>query len=175
MALTELIRIREARPEDAGGIARVHVDAWRDAYAALLPADHLAGLDYAKRAADWARILGQPWSMQNTLVAETTEADEGIVGFCGFGPIRSGPAQGEIYGLYISSDWRELGIGRSLVERAFGALRKRGINSAVIWCLEGNAAARGFYARCGGRLLEKIRMDELAGMSLPTVGFYWDL
>lgn len=172
MTLSEPVQIRDAKSEDAGGIARVHVDAWRDAYAALLPAEHLTQLDYAKRAMDWARILARPRTSQHTLVAE---AESEIVGFCGFGPIRAGPAQGEIYGLYIASDWREQGIGRNLMERAFDTLRKRGVGSAVIWCLEGNFAARGFYERCGGRLLREARVEEVAGMPLPTVGYHWDL
>lgn len=172
MAISDAIRIRDARAEDAGGIARVHVDAWRDAYAALLPAEYLAGLDYGKRAMEWARILARPRNTQHTLVAE---AEGEVVGFCGFGPVRSGPAEGEIYGLYIASDWREHGVGRNLIERAFETLRSRGVKSAVIWCLEGNFGARGFYTRCGGRLLPDIRMEEVAGMPLPTVGFHWDL
>ncbi len=172
MAASETVRIREARPTDAAGIARVHVDAWRDAYAALLPADHLAGLDLPRRRIHWARVLAQPRAAQTTLVAE---ADGEIVGFCGFGPDRSGPAAGEVYGLYIASDWREQGIGRDLIEQAFAALRRRGVGSVVIWCLEGNFAARGFYGRCGGRLLQESRVEDIAGMPLPTVGFHWDL
>ena len=172
MALSDLVEIRDARPEDAAGIARVHIDAWRDAYAALLPADHLAGLDYAKRGMDWARILARPRMTQHTLVAQV-EGD--IVGFCGFGPVRSGPTEGEIYGLYIAGDWHEQGIGRNLIARAFDVLRNRGFTSAVIWCLERNFAGRGFYARCGGRLLREGRIEEVAGMSLPAIGFHWDL
>ena len=45
MALSDPFQIRDARSEEAAGIARVHVDAWRDAYAALLPSQHLTGLD----------------------------------------------------------------------------------------------------------------------------------
>ena len=172
MALSDPFQIRDARSEDAAGIARVHVDAWRDAYAALLPSEHLTGLDYAKRAMDWARILARPRAAQHTLVAE---AEGDIVGFCGFGPVRSGPGTGEIYGLYVAADWREQGIGRNLIDRAFDTLRKHGCTSVVIWCLEGNFAARGFYARCGGRLLQEARIEEVAGMPLPTVGFQWDL
>ncbi len=177
MAASAEVRIREARPADAAGIARVHVDAWRDAYAALLPADHLAGLDLAQRGIHWARVLAQPRAAQTTLVAET----EGeVVGFCGFGPGRSilghsTPAAGEVYGLYIASDWREQGIGRDLLEHAFAELRRRGVGSVAIWCLEGNFAARGFYGRCGGRLLPESRIEDIAGMPLATVGFGWDL
>lgn len=181
MTLDEGITLRLAKAADAGGIARVHVDAWRDAYAALLPANHLAGMDYAKRAVMWSRILAASGAAQTTLVAE---AEGEIVAFCGFGPYRppapspgpaTGPAEAEVYGLYIASDWREKGIGRRMLQRAFDALRRRGFGSVVIWCLEGNVAARGFYQRCGGRLLGETQIEDIAGMSLPTVGFSWDL
>ena len=37
--------IRRATPQDGTEIARIHVDAWRDAYAALIPAEYLSRMD----------------------------------------------------------------------------------------------------------------------------------
>ena len=82
------IRIRQAIDSDARGIARVHIDSWRSTYAGIVPADHLAGLDYDEREARWHRILAD--RRQNAFVAE--DADGRIIGFASGGPERSGDA-----------------------------------------------------------------------------------
>ena len=40
------MRIRAAKPADAGSLARVHVDSWRSTYTGILPDEFLAGLSY---------------------------------------------------------------------------------------------------------------------------------
>ena len=164
-------RIRGATGGDSVQIARIHVEAWRDAYAALLPAEYLARLDPKIEAARWNRASMN--RVENTLVAD---ADGELAGYAIIGPARrrDRPA-GEIYALYVETDWRERGVGRALVEAAFGRFRKRNLDQAIIWCLEGNFAARGFYERCGGTLIREARVEEVAGMPLPTVGYHWDV
>jgi GNAT superfamily N-acetyltransferase len=166
------IKIRRARSTDAVEIARIHVDAWRDAYAALLPAEYLARLDSRIEAARWNRAANS--RVENTLVADT---DDEIAGYAIIGPARRDrtPPSGEIYALYVETDWREQGIGRALIEAAFDRFRERGLAQAVIWCLEGNFAARGFYGRCNGRLLPETRIEDVGGMPLPVVGYIWKL
>src|SRR5690349_2532086 len=120
-----LASIRLAHAEDAAGIARVHVESWRDAYAGLLPDRHLLQLDPDRHAIGWTRNLAQADARRHTLVAT---AEEEIVGFATFGPPREGrPAgEGEIYMLYVATDWREMGIGRQLVQAAQIALWELG-------------------------------------------------
>jgi GNAT superfamily N-acetyltransferase len=161
--------IRVARQQDTTDIAHVHVEAWRDAYAALLPAEYLARLDPRIEAARWSRAH----RTENTLVAE---AEGGVVGYAIIGPARRRQTPGgEIYALYVETDWREQGVGRALIEAAFDMFRRRGLTEAIIWCLEGNFAGRGFYERCGGRRLSESRVEDVAGMPLPTIGYHWTL
>ena len=172
MKLTEGIDIRTARPHDAVQIARIHVEAWRDAYAALLPTEYLARLDPRIEAARWNRTANN--RLENTLVAD---ADGEVAGYAIIGSARGQHAAptGEVYALYVETDWREQGIGRALIDAAFDRFRKRGMTAAVIWCLEGNFAARGFYERCGGRFVPSGKIEDVAGMPLPTVGYRWSL
>jgi len=167
-------RVRRATSVDAAEIARIHVEAWRDAYAALLPAEYLARMDSKIEAARWSRASGFSRRTENTLVAD---ADGDVVGYAIVGPTRrQRPApSGEVYALYVETDWREQGVGRALVEAAFDLFRKRGLAEVVIWCLEGNFAGRGFYERCGGRRLSEARLEEVGGMPLPTIGYHWVL
>ena len=170
----EGIRIRRATASDGEEIARIHVEAWRDSYAALLPAEYLARLDSRIEAARWNRTSGMSRRTDNTLVAD---ANGEVAGYAIIGPARGHrePPSGEVYALYVETDWRERGIGRALIETAFDTFRRRGLAQAVIWCLEGNFAGRGFYERCGGRRLPESRVEDVAGMPLPTVGYAWPL
>ncbi|HVO03619.1 MAG TPA: GNAT family N-acetyltransferase [Candidatus Cybelea sp.] len=170
----EGIKIRRAKVADGPTIARIHVEAWRDAYAALLPTEYLARMDIKIEAARWSRTAGFTRQVQNTLVAD---ADGEVVGYAVVGPARGNRPvpSGEVYALYVETDWRELGVGRALIESAFRAFRERALRQAIIWCLEGNFAGRGFYERLGGRLVGEGRIEEVAGMPLPTVGYLWVL
>lgn len=172
MRLVEGISIRAARASDTAAIAQIHVDAWRDSYAALLPADYLARLDHRIEAARWNRNGGN--RLENTLVADV---DGEIAGYAIIGSARgrSAAPAGEVYALYVETDWREHGIGRALIDTAFTRFRSRGFSEALIWCLKGNFAARGFYERCGGRRVPSDKIEDVAGMPLPTVGYRWAL
>lgn len=170
MKVGDRFEIRPARSDDTAEIARIHVEAWRDAYAALLPTDYLARLNPKIEAARWSRSS----RVESTLVAD---AQSDVVGYAIIGPARGrrGPGCGEVYALYVESDWREQGVGRALIESAFDTFRSRGFSEAIIWCLEGNFAGRGFYERCGGKRLSESRLEDVAGMPLPTIGYHWTL
>jgi GNAT superfamily N-acetyltransferase len=164
------VEVRPARSDDTAEIARIHVEAWRDAYAALLPAEYLTRLDVKIEAARWSRAN----RIESTLVAD---AQGEVVGYAIVGPARKrrDPPAGEVYALYVETDWREQGVGRALIEAAFDLFRRRSLTQAIIWCLEGNFAGRGFYERCGGRRLPEARLEDVAGMPLPTIGYHWKL
>ena len=55
--MTSDLTLRAALLDDAPGIARVHIQAWRECYAHLLPAATLAGLEQGPREARWRKII----------------------------------------------------------------------------------------------------------------------
>jgi L-amino acid N-acyltransferase YncA len=79
------MRIRQAESKDARAIAEVHVLAWQQAYAVLLPAGYLAALSVADREAMWADSMNR--RSASLLVAEH---DGHLVGFSAFGSSRAG-------------------------------------------------------------------------------------
>jgi ribosomal protein S18 acetylase RimI-like enzyme len=140
--------IRNASPDDAAGIASLHVASWRSTYHAELPAEFLAGLDVADRAEQWRVRLGA----QQTVVL--VEADEGsIVGFCACGPSRDDDADPvttwEIFALHVSPDLKGTGMGRRLFEEALRAGRTRSASTLTLWVVRTNLGARRFYERRG--------------------------
>lgn len=167
-------QIRAARPTDAAGIARVHVETWRDAYAGLLPDKHLLRLNDQTQAMAWSRNLSRADGPRHTLVAIV---DEEIVGFTNFGWAREGRPknEGEVFMLYVATDWRERGIGRQLVLTSFEALKDVGSETVSIWCLAENSSAIGFYRRLDGKRISAGRQENVGGTLFPVIGFLWEL
>ena len=105
---TLVARVRRARVEDAGGIARAWVRAWQVAYRGLVPDEVLDALDVDERRALWRERLE---GGDCTFVVE----DLGIAGYCRVVP----PA--EIASLYVLPERRHGGVGSALL--AAGARR----------------------------------------------------
>lgn len=164
------VTIRGAVAEDARPIAAVHVQAWREAYAGLLPDEMLAGLSVDSRAAAWARSLAAPAGAM-TLVAEVGGK---VVGFGDAGAqrdadLRARGFDGEIRALYVLADSQRRGLGRRLVRDLALGLIAQGRQAAALWVLRENRRARAFYealggAECGARqeLRPQAALDEVA-------------
>jgi hypothetical protein len=73
--------VRPAIPDDAEGIAKVHVRGWQEAYVGLLPQHVLDRQSVPARLRMWSGLLQEPVGMRWTLVAVDPAA--GIVGFVG--------------------------------------------------------------------------------------------
>jgi hypothetical protein len=51
------VKIRKATADDAKGIARVHVDAWKSTYRGLVSDEYLDSLSYESREQMWAKVI----------------------------------------------------------------------------------------------------------------------
>ncbi|MBO0981478.1 GNAT family N-acetyltransferase [Microbacterium sp. SD291] len=150
--------IRWATPDDAHGVAIVHVDAWRTAYAGLIDQQVLDAQSVEHRTAMWRNWI------ERSLAGESTDAygpvphrllvaqiEGRIIGWAGFGGGRDADSthQGELAGLYAyPSTWSQ-GIGHALISRAEDELRAEGWTEAYLWVLKGNDRAIRFYERHG--------------------------
>ena len=188
------IRIRQAVDSDARGIAQVHIDSWRSTYAGIVPAGHLAGLDYDEREKRWHRILAD--RRQIAFVAE--DRDGRIIGFASGGPERSGspaasgtascsddpqvdadateasPApeySAELYAIYLYESGQRQGVGRRLVVALCSWFLSRGWQSMLTWVLTDNPS-RNFYEALGG---EEVRVETITigGTELTEVAYGW--
>jgi len=82
-----MLIIRDAEPEDAADIARVHVDTWRSAYRGILPASYLKSISSQHRAIAWARML-EVVEESETDITLLPEHDNDNVGFVPAGHLR---------------------------------------------------------------------------------------
>ena len=164
--------IRRASAGDAIGLARVHVAAWRDTYAGVLPSRYLIDLSQDEQAGRWRRLLSRHDRSHGTFVVE--EPGEGIVGYGSCGPNRSSDLPGiggEVHALYVDPAMQGRGLGRQLMAAMADDLLIRRHRSLCVWVLSDNPA-RWFYAHMGGRLTaeEAIRF---AGTDLIQLAYVW--
>lgn len=132
--------VRDAMPIDALGIARVHVQAWKEAYAHLLPAAYLDARSVDAYAERWRTIIADP--VTDVLVAEQ---DGEVVGWASAGPGRESdaPRARELEGIYVLASTYGSGIGQALLDHAVGE------EPAFLWIAEHNPRAEAFYRRNG--------------------------
>ncbi|CAQ01385.1 putative acetyltransferase [Clavibacter sepedonicus] len=128
-------------PDDAEGIAEVHVRSWQETYAHLLPAEYLAGLDVAARAEQWRGTLA------SSAAAPPFVALDGdrIVGFALAGPARDEdpPRPFQLYAINVVASAHGSGAGQALIDAAVGD------SPAYLWAADDNPRAEAFYRRNG--------------------------
>jgi ribosomal protein S18 acetylase RimI-like enzyme len=164
--------IRKARPEDAPGIAKVHVDTWRSTYTGIIPDDYLDKLSYDQAENMWRQRIS---SLEPPGLIYVVEIPEGvIVGFATGGPERTGDHSydSEIYAIYVLKQFQGRGIGRRLTSAMCQRLTQEGFQSLLIWVLEKNPS-RGFYEKLRGENVAEQEI-EIGGVSLPEVGYEWE-
>jgi ribosomal protein S18 acetylase RimI-like enzyme len=171
------IRIRDAVEADVEGIARAHVQGWRESYKSFLTPEALAGLTVEERMKMWQRALAEPEPRARLLVAETDDGE--IVGFIRGGPIRGKGAdllgtEAEIFAMYLLDKVKRQGIGRTLIAGVFDHLAAHGICSVGLWVLKENLGARRFYEALGGQPGPEQSFD-VRGQMLTEVAYRFEL
>jgi GNAT superfamily N-acetyltransferase len=145
------LSVRAARLADSGRIGEIHVAAWREAYAELMPPARLAALDVAERSAQWRGQLAAG-TARGIAVAEM---DGAIVGFASCTRQRAvelaaAGYSGEVAAIYVLRAAQRRGAGRLLIQAMARRLIAEGDRSMALWVLTANAPARRFYERLGG-------------------------
>jgi ribosomal protein S18 acetylase RimI-like enzyme len=132
-----------ARPtlDDLDEMGEVHVRVWQEAYAGLMPADYLAGLDPTFGPKRWRERFGSFADLSWWVARD----EEGIVGMVTSGPSRDDdpPVDLELYAINVLRRAHGTGLADELMARAVGD------RPAYLWVLEGNDRAIAFYHRHG--------------------------
>lgn len=163
--------IREARPEDAPSVARVHVDAWRATYPGIVPDEFLKKMSCEESESRWREWLGENG---NFFFVAASSGE--VVGFASGGTCREEAHpeyEGELYTIYLSSNAQGAGTGRALLRAVARGLTAEGFRSMLAWVMAENRPARRFHEAAGGRLLGGSGTFELAGESIEEVAYGW--
>ena len=154
--------IRLGTPEDAEGVARVHVETWQAAYAHALPREQLAGAVAGamqpERSRRWPPTsspsrMGRSWASSASARAATRTPTASC------SPSTS-----------IPTAWGT-GIGRALIQAGEDELRRLGHHDAVLWVLDDNPRARRFYELAGWAADGAAREIQLFGFDVAEVRY----
>jgi ribosomal protein S18 acetylase RimI-like enzyme len=158
-----------AGPGDAGELARVHVQAWRETYRGMLPQVYLDRMSVPVHTRRWRYRLLR--GEEVTLAAETPQ---GLVAYCSGDWARDGarPGEAEVSTLYVLRRAQRVGLGRRLLVGTARALEARGATSLVIWVLRDNIGARKFYEAMGG-VCSRERDEPIGGGIVASVAYRW--
>lgn len=125
--------------EEIRGKAYVHWKSWHEAFTGLIENKYIDGLTIEK-CEEW----GFRWP-ENTLVAKDGER---VVGFVCYGDRGDeAPGYGEIFALYVLSEYYGKGISSKLMQAGLEHIRDYPIK--CLWVLKNNARAIRFYQKCG--------------------------
>jgi ribosomal protein S18 acetylase RimI-like enzyme len=166
---TVLIDIRPARASDAQGLSQVHDEAWTAAYRGILPGVVLDKMLARRGPAYWQRVARR--SGGGTLVLIF---DREVAGYATLGPNRTRRLTyaGEIYEIYLKPSHQGVGLGRRLFREARRALASNGLEGLVVWALEDNRPACGFYGALGGVAVARA-MESFGDRRLGKTAFAW--
>ena len=157
--------IRAAIRDDIPGLARVHVQSWLETYGGLVPQEILDAITLEARVLQWERTFDQPHGIFVAL--ENNE----IVGFASCGAAQDFlRADGELFTLYLLDSFQHRGLGRALWNAVLEFARAQGWESMVLWVLESNILAQGFYRHVGGTPVDR-RIETVRGVKLPEVAY----
>jgi len=145
--------VRTGRVSDAPAVGLVQAEAWRQAYAGLLPEEVLAEFEGPRFAGAWRRSLESPPTTLHRLLVAC--AGEQVVGFAAIGPAEDeGDATvpegaGELLVLAVHPAARRAGHGSRLLNAAADTLRANDRTVLLAWLPAADEGARAFVQRAG--------------------------
>ncbi len=163
---------REATVDDALGIARVHVDTWRNTYASFLPPEYLAAMSYKKSQRMFQSLLTRPQPGAKTFVADAGDK-RGIAGAStgGYNSRGHPTYQGELVGIYVLPMYQRQGIGRHLVRAMKDHLLQHGVRGMLVWVFADNPNWS-FYEHLGATFAGE-QWIEIGGKKLKEIALGW--
>jgi ribosomal protein S18 acetylase RimI-like enzyme len=150
MAAMSDVSVRIAWSDDAPAIAELQLRSWREAYAAVVPADALP-TDVEAAASAWHASLSRPGDARNRVLVALER--NRVVGFAITSPA-SDPdcdpiVDAELSEVTIDPGERGKGHGSRLLQAAADTLVADRFERAVLWSTAGDDALRAFLTAAG--------------------------
>jgi RimJ/RimL family protein N-acetyltransferase len=158
------VTVRRGGPEDARGIAEVHVRTWQAAYRHAFPAEILDRLSVDEREAQWREWLDRG---ANVWVAVD---EESVVGFAAAGPSDTEENVAELFSIYVLPEHWGSGAAHELMAAVTDWFRAKEYTSAMLWVLADNPRARRFYEREGWRF-DGTRNESVRGVDVEEARY----
>ena len=149
--------IRDATPEDADEIDRVHVQAWQRGYTDFVAPEDMIGARTPpdERVARWRERIAD-----GNVHTWVYEVDGFVAGFASAG-------EGHLWALYVDPTAQGAGVGSALLAHAEAEMRAEGSEEATLSVFAANEQGRRFYEKRGWVLVG----DEDADWVAPSVTY----
>jgi ribosomal protein S18 acetylase RimI-like enzyme len=156
------LKIRKATKVDLPGIASLHIQSWRNAYAEVLPKEFLGDPIEREFTRYWHNIdIGDE---DVVMVAE----DDDLLGFIAVWCLPTP----YIDNLHVKPSLHSKGIGSTLLISAAEELLARGHKTAYLWVFTSNQKAVRFYERLGGVTTGNTPQN-IFDYSIPSLKIEW--
>ena len=127
--------------EEIRGKAYVHWRSWHEAYPGMVSPDYLNRFTLEK-----AEKMAFSWT-DHLIIAKDGDR---VIGFVGYGDRGDeSPETGEIFALYVLSEYYGTGVGKQLMDAGLEQLKE--YPQICLWVLKENKRAIRFYEKCGFR------------------------
>jgi ribosomal protein S18 acetylase RimI-like enzyme len=165
---TALIETRFASLTDVEGLALVHDETWRSTYRGIIPGAELEKIISCRGTSWWQAAINKGNRIALSFY------DGKLVGYVNYGRNRAkGLAyQGEIYEIYMLSEYQGTGFGQQLFATAREDLKSHKLNSLVVWALSDNDAAIEFFKAMGGKPIARST-ERFGTKTLDKTAFGW--
>ncbi|HWG15990.1 MAG TPA: GNAT family N-acetyltransferase [Streptosporangiaceae bacterium] len=147
--------IRPAAAADAGPLATVFIDAWRQAYSGVVSGEVLAGLDHEQVTRWLAGLIASRAEGQT----EVAVSGPDVAGFVRYGADLGQRGRGHVFGLYVHPARAGQGTGRALLGHAEARLAAGGCADVSLYVFEANERARRMYSAAGYRCDGERRVE----------------
>lgn len=164
------MQVAHALPEDARAVAEIHVNAWRAAYASLIPGEYLAALSVEHREAMWGQYIAA--GIPELLVAKDRGVVQGWISFSRSRDDGASESEAELRALYVSPVSWSTGVGRRLWLHTKDLMIRQAYRSCSLWVFPENDRAIRFY-RAAGFVADpsSSKSLELGGKQLQEVRY----
>ncbi|PHI19568.1 GNAT family N-acetyltransferase [Lewinellaceae bacterium SD302] len=162
---------RQAIPDDAIAIARLHTRSWQENYRGAMSDDYLDNQAGAERLTFWQKRLATPDPKRGTILAE---ADDQLQGFICLA-LDTDPQFGALLdNLHVAASQRGQGVGRELMRRGAEWVKEKRPDSGIyLYVLAQNERAARFYERVGGTRQAELDL-ELVGQRVASLRITWN-
>jgi GNAT superfamily N-acetyltransferase len=165
--------VKRASQDDAGEVARIHVEATRAAYRGIYTDEYLDDLSVEDRARRWIEkgrghlTIGDPFGV---FVAFDCDV---MIGFADVGPTNEAGVA-ELYAIYLDPGYIGKGAGKALLKACADYAAGNGFKTMTATVLSRNSLARAFYERAGARAVtETERLIETGGTKQRVIAYRW--
>jgi GNAT superfamily N-acetyltransferase len=166
-----MFAFRRPVPEEAGAMAALHVQCWKEAYTPIVPEDVSSRFEVAPMIPAWQERL----SNQTRFIIGAFHDSQPIAFINQGGRDDETPVEADahIVALYVAQAHHRQGLGRALMALGARDCLLKGGKALSLGVLSANAQSRGFYEAMGGRPI-KVGVFSWHGHDLPVVDYLFE-